>query len=501
MKDDDRPVGNGEEESPWRRRIAVTSLLIAAAIVTYLLLFGRDQYEVTAEFENAAQLVKGSQVVVGGAPVGSVKEIELGDRGKALVTFSVEEDYAPLHRGTTATIRSYSLSGIANRQVQLTLPPESQAGDEVPSGGTLSASETVSEVDLDELFNTLNAKTIRNFKHVIQGFEVSYEGVGHQANTGYKYLNPFLSTSRRVFNELTLDQRAFERLIVDTSHLSGTLAAVSPRITDLIHNADLMMNAIANQRLSLAEAIRKLPAFMREANTTFVNLRAALDDLDPLVDASKPVAERLGPFFAELRAASDDAVPTLRDLDRIVKAPGHDNDLVDLTNAQVPLERVAIGNSQQQCVDDPNSFAQLQQIADSDPADDFRQGAFSESECSLLDSIPQTAFFRAYVPELVGWFNDFGTSGVVDANGGMGRISTTFNMFSLTATGLPNVGGQPQSFGEIIQSPDLQPISGGFTDNRSRCPGALERDPGDHSTPYTENGRIKCDPSHIPVGP
>jgi phospholipid/cholesterol/gamma-HCH transport system substrate-binding protein len=498
---DNGSAENGEEESPWRRRIAVASLGLAAAIVIYLLLFGRHQYEVTAEFENAAQLVRGSQVVVGGAPVGSVKDIQLGDHGQALVTFSVGSDYAPLHRGTTATIRSYSLSGIANRQVQLTLPASNQAGPSIPSGGDLSTQETVSEVDLDQLFNTLNPKTIRNFKHVIQGFEVSYEGVGKQANTGFRYLNPFLSTSRRVFSELTLDQNAFSRLIVDTSHLSGALAQRAPDISGLIHNTNLMMGALGSQRIALADAVSKLPGFMREANTTFVNLRATLDDLDPLVDASKPVADRLGPFFREFRAAASDAVPTISDLDQIIKRPGKNNDLIDLTNAQVPLQKVAIGSSQQKCASDPTSYAQLQAIADSDPPDDFKQGAFSESVCSLLDSIPQLAFFRAYTPELVGWFNDFGTtSGIADANGGMGRIATSLNMFSLTSSGVPNILGAPQGFQQAIDA--LGPPQGGdYTGNRQRCPGALERDPGDGSTPYTDHGTIPCVKTEVPVGP
>ncbi len=59
----------------------------------------------------------------------------------------------------------------------------------------MSQAETVSEVDLDELFNTLDDRTVRNLKKVIKGFEISYDGVGEQANKGFRYLNPFLSTS------------------------------------------------------------------------------------------------------------------------------------------------------------------------------------------------------------------------------------------------------------------------------------------------------------------
>ena len=53
---------------------------------------------------------------------------------------------------------------------------------------------------------------------------------------------------------------------------------------------------------------------MRRANTTFLNLRATLDDLDPLVEDSKPVAKKLRPFMAELRPLARDARPTFRDL-------------------------------------------------------------------------------------------------------------------------------------------------------------------------------------------
>ena len=111
-------------------------------------------------------------MVVAGVPTGTVYDIALGDHGQALVTFTRRFDpYAPLRQGTTATIRSYSLSGIANRQVQLDLPaPSVGRTRSSPSGATLPESQTTSEVDLDQLFNTLNARTIKNFKHVIEGF-------------------------------------------------------------------------------------------------------------------------------------------------------------------------------------------------------------------------------------------------------------------------------------------------------------------------------------------
>jgi len=461
------------------------ALGVAAVAVALLLLRGGSTYEITAEFQNASQLVKGSQVVVAGVPTGSVKSIALGDHGQALVTFSVSDPYAPLREGTTATIRSYSLSGIANRQVQLNLPPADKAGQELPSGATLPESQTVSEVDLDQLFNTLNAKTVENFKHVIQGFELSYEGVSQQANTGYKYLNPFLSTSRQVFGELTRDTPALESLIVDTSHLSGALAQRSSDISGLIHNVDLMMGAIARQSDSLKQALVRFPGFMRQANTTFVNLRATLDDLTPLVNASKPVAEKLPAFFHQFRLAAHGAVPTITDLDKTIQRPGPQNDLVELTRDAIPLAHAAIGSGSPDCGKNPSS--DYSHAADQN----FTQGAFGESVCSLRNGLPNLASFRAYTPELVSWFNDLGTSGIQAANGGIARIESTFNAFS---PGLPHGFTDPTS--------PIVDISGfGGTHKKARCPGTNERNPGDNSTPFTDNGTLACDPSEVPLGP
>ncbi len=467
------------------RIAAIVALGVAAVVVGLLLFRGGSSYEITAEFQNASQLVPGSQVVVAGAPTGTVNDIALGDHGQALVTFSVDSPYAPLRQGTTATIRSYSLSGIANRQVELDLPAPSAAGAEIPSGSVLPQSETTSEVDLDQLFNTLNARTINNFKHVIQGFELSYEGVAHQANAGYRYLNPFLSTSRQVFGELTRDTPTLQRLIVDTSHLSGALAAKSSDISLLIHNANLMMGAIAQQSNALEQALVKLPDFMRQSNTTFVNLRATLDDLTPFVNASKPVADRLGPFFSTFRRAAADAVPTITDLERTIRRPGKQNDLVELTRDAVPLAKAAVGSGSPDCGKNPNT--DYQRAADGN----FTQGAFGEAVCSLQNGLPSLSFFRSYTPELVSWFNDFGTSGIADANGGIGRIATTFNAFS---PGLPDLFAKPLS-------PITQIAGIGGTGKNARCPGANERNPGDNSTPFTDNGTLACDPSQVPLGP
>src|SRR3954452_266405 len=102
-----------------RRTAAITAVAIVAVLVLILFLSGGSPYTVTLRLDNASQLVKGNLVQVAGTKVGTVKSIRLTDDGQAAVKIVVNDDYSPLHEGTQAVIRQASLSGIANRYVDL----------------------------------------------------------------------------------------------------------------------------------------------------------------------------------------------------------------------------------------------------------------------------------------------------------------------------------------------------------------------------------------------
>jgi phospholipid/cholesterol/gamma-HCH transport system substrate-binding protein len=472
------------------RIAAVLALLGAIVVVLLLVLGGGSSYTVTAQFANASQLVTGNNVNVAGAPVGSIKQISLSDDGQALVKMEISDSaYTPLPEGTHATVRSQSLSGIANRYIDLDLPAEDE-GKSISSGGEISQADTTSEVDLDQLFNTLDKPTVDSIKQVIQGFARSYDGVGPKANQGFHYLNPFLSTSRRVFSELNSDQANLESLVVDAAGLMGTLNAKSPEISQLVANLNGMLGTIGEQQSSLASAVGQLPDFMRQFNTTAVNLRAALDDVQPLINATRPVARKLQPFAKRLRGFARDAVPTIRGLNGVIKAPGAANDLIELTRLQDPLAAIGVGPV------DRNGAS--------------RPGALPASAQSLRDSLDQVSTLRAYAPELTGWFDDFGHSGFPDAFGGIGRISTTLNTFSagppssgipctnpLGTLPLPPIGVDPC---QVLSPTDLlNSLEGSGIKYLERCPGSNER--GLSEEQLTQGGTVNCDPNQVPVGP
>src|SRR4051794_8424535 len=218
------------------RGVALGALVIAVIVVAVVLLNDDDVHTYKLRFQNAGQLVKDDDVQVGGRRVGSVREINLTDDNQAEITVEVEEPYAPLHVGTTATIRATSLSGVANRYINLTLGPNSEP--KIGDKGLLTATSTTSPVDLDQLFNTLDPSTRKGLQDIIKGFATQYQGRGAVNNKAATYFNPAISTAARLVNEVDRDQQAFEDVIVHGARVVTALAERKSDITGLVSNAN-----------------------------------------------------------------------------------------------------------------------------------------------------------------------------------------------------------------------------------------------------------------------
>ncbi|HET8863260.1 MAG TPA: MlaD family protein, partial [Solirubrobacterales bacterium] len=280
---------------------ALAIVVIALAVV----LFGGDgSHKYKLLFQNAAQLVPDNQVLIGGQPVGSVESIELTDDNLAEIEVSVEQE---LHEGSTATIRATSLSGVANHYISISPGPNSEPA--LDDGATLDLGSTTTEVDLDQFLNTFPNPVRRALGEFIRGNAEQFSGRGKEANETFKYFGPGLNRAGAFVHELNADQNLLERFVVSSAKLSTAVAQRGNELSSAISNASTAFGAIASQNVALDQTLRLLPPFMRQTNTTFVNLRAALDDLVPLVVTAKPASRNRAPFLAELRPVLSKAVP------------------------------------------------------------------------------------------------------------------------------------------------------------------------------------------------
>jgi phospholipid/cholesterol/gamma-HCH transport system substrate-binding protein len=451
----DIPTPAGLPRNRRARFVAVGGLVLVVAILAYIVFGGGGATTYYLEFESSDQLVRGDQVQVGGVPVGTVKDISLTHNYKARVRIEISSSLAPLHQGTTAQIRVPSLSGVANRYIALSLGANNSPT--LPDGATLSGNAVHGATDIDQLFNTLNPRTLKGLQEVFQGGAESYAGVTHDVNVTVEYFAPALAASDHFFAELTRDQRSFEELLVQGAKATTTIAARRTELTDLVEHADIAFGALGAEQVNLAKSVQELPVTLHLANRTFAAVPATLNDLTKLVNASKPNTTMLATLFARLRPLFTEATPVLHNLSLAVSKPGANNDLTDIFQGYPALVRSL-------AADTPNAIKGLEE---------------------------STTFFshlRPYSPELTGFARSLGQStSYYDANGHYIRASATVPTFTLGSEGslVPS---------ESVKQ-GLQNLKRG---QQSRCPGAATQPAADGSSPFTDTGQLECNPTEVP---
>ncbi len=437
------------------RIVAVGALGLVVLIVAYLVFATGGGSNYKLEFAEADQLVRGDEVQVGGVPAGSVTSIELTKDFKAVVTIHIESSLVPLHLGTVAQVRTPSLTSVANRYIALTLGPNSNPA--YPAGATLPASATREVTDLDQLFDTLNAKTRKGLQGFIQGTAEQYVGQGRNLRLSTEYFPPALSAANHFFSELSDDQPVFTSFLVETAKAVTTIGARSEALADLIENQNKTFQAIGSEQTQLARGLKQLPVTLRQGNHTFAELPATFAALSELVKESRPTTKPLTTLLERLRPLLSKATPVVHNFSLAFSRPGADNDLTDLVRALPGLAK---------------------RLTTASPI----------TVTSLQESVPITAVFGPNSPDLAGTLRTFGAgAGYYDADGHYVHVTPVTPDFTLGANDTLTPAATPQ-----------QALEGLKTGQLRRCPGAATQPAADGSSPFVDGELLSCDPTETP---
>jgi phospholipid/cholesterol/gamma-HCH transport system substrate-binding protein len=433
--------------------IATVALAAAIVVVALIVLKGGSSYTVHADFQDASGLVKGDSVQIGPAVGGTVTSIGLSETGAARVTLKLNGDVGELRQGTVAKIAEDSLSGIASKYVLLEPgPPEAP---KIAPGGLIGVENTRSEVNLDAVFDSLDPLTRVGLKNLVRGEAASLQGRGRLANRMLKYLAPGLQSTSDVTAELTRDQPTFDSLVVQGAQAMQALASRSDQLSQLIANTSTATGAIADQSQALTQSLTLFPGTLRRSTTVLHGLNGTLDALDPLVAASKPAVRRLPQFAAGLNTLLAASIPTVAELNDLIRNPAGTGDLTQLALQTPSLERIA-------------------------------RVAFPRMVKQFDDSRAQVSTLREYTPDVVAALSDLGQAGSnYDANGHYVRSSP--NLFPFTLDG----NGQL-----TMQFPSKR--YQGVQTAHARCPGSAVQPTADGSAPRASSG---CQTTQVPPGP
>lgn len=451
---------SASHRSPWR--IPAALAVVLAAVALWWALSGGQGHSYKLVFADAGQLVTGDLVRVGGTKAGMVDSIGVSAEGLAQVKVTINDDFGPLHEGTTATIRAQGLIGVASRYLDVHPGPNFEPA--LADDATIGPKNTTAIVEIDQLFNTLDADTREGLQHVVKGFADWYAGQEANANESARYFGPALQTTTKLFNEIGQDSETFERFLVETGDALGALTERRGELTELVSSTRATMAGLGSDDAALSQALRELPLAFREGGDAFVALRGGLKDLQALVDVTGPATKDLAPFMRRLEPFLDRAGPAFEDFRLMFDSPGAHDDLYEA-------------------------------LRDLPPLADTIEATFPRARKALNQSTPIFSFARPYVPDLVSWVAGYGAAfAPYDANGHYARTTAMFDAFEFTDDA---EGGTlaPKSPAQRGRSNNLS------FGNLRRCPGAAAAAPADNSAPFVDDGELAnpdCDPSQTP---
>jgi len=274
--------------------MVVTTLATGVLVVTIgnISFSGAQQYK--AVFADATGVVKGDDVRVAGVKVGTVKDVAITDRTRALVTFSVD-DSARVTEATHATIKYRNLVG--QRYVALT--QEVGSTKELADGATIPISRTAPALDLTVLFN--------GFKPLFQALspadinQLSYEIV-------------------QVFQG---EGGTLESLLSHTASVTSTLADRDQVISALVDNLSEVLDHVADRDQQLNQLITTFRTFVGGLNSDREAILGSLDQISELsvqtASLVKGIRSPLVEDIANLRELTANIQRNRSELDRALQ--------------------------------------------------------------------------------------------------------------------------------------------------------------------------------------
>jgi ABC-type transporter Mla subunit MlaD len=276
---------------------------------------GGGDYKVRAIFNNAAFAIPGQDVMVAGAKVGVIDELEVTDDLRAAVVLKIEDPgFQDFRKDAECQIRLQSVIGEKLVECQPTQPrpegeepppplPKIPEGQDGAGQRLMPVEQTLTPVGEDLIRGVMRRPYRERFAIILNEFGAGLAGRGKDLRKVIRGANPALRELDKVL-EILADQN---RLLADGARAGDTVLAEWAKkrenVSDLIVQANITAQATAEERANLEKNFETFPAFLRELKPTMEALGSMSKQMTPVVrdlgavgtDVSR-ILRALGPF-------------------------------------------------------------------------------------------------------------------------------------------------------------------------------------------------------------
>jgi phospholipid/cholesterol/gamma-HCH transport system substrate-binding protein len=300
--------------------VAILVLLVAAlAVAAYILNHERLRFPfvqsapftMNAAFSTAQAVTpgQGQSVRVSGVQIGSIGGVSLHD-GSAVVQMQIDPQYKHLiHTDATALLRPRT--GLQDMFIELN--PGSQGAPVAKTGFTIPVSNTLPQVNLDEILAALDSDTRAYLDLLVNG-----AGQGLKNNGGdelAQVLQRFEPTHRdlaRLNKAVAARGSNLRRFVNSLRRLNGALVVKQAELAQLVVSSSQVFRAFASEDRNVSRAIADLPGTLSQTTATLQKVQAFAQELGPTSLALLPAARALPAANAALAALSKPSAPIVQ---------------------------------------------------------------------------------------------------------------------------------------------------------------------------------------------
>ncbi len=266
--------------------------------------FKAKPYEIKIPFDEATQLAEQSDVRISGVNVGKVQSIELAANGRqALATVDIEDQYAPIPRGSRAILRTKTLLG----ETYIELTPGSNTEKKLADEGELPEANLAQSVQLDEIFRTFDPKTRAAFQSWMQEAAVAINGQGQGLSYAIGEFEPTFTELEKLFRTLDSQRLAVGQLFRNGATTFSALRGQNGELANLIRSSNAVFSTTARRAKDIEALFRAFPTFQDESRLTLADLRQFSENADPLMKQLVPAAKQLSPTLVSIAKLAPEA--------------------------------------------------------------------------------------------------------------------------------------------------------------------------------------------------
>ncbi len=311
-----RRAGTSIAANPVLIGAATTLVVIVAVFLAYNANSGLPfvpTYDIKVQVPNAAGLVKGNDVRVGGTRVGTVSAItpRTLKNGSVIAVLDLKLDTVvkPLPTDTTVMVRPRSALGL--KYVQLTRGSSKQGWSQ---GTTVSLAQAHPKpVEIDQFFNMFDDATRRASQGNLTNFGNGFAGRGADLNFAIQDLTPLLTVFTPVFKNLGSNQTDLRGFFRGLAQAAGATAPVAQEQAQLFVGLDATFAAWASvARPYLQDTISEGPATLDAAINELPHITPFLNRTAVMFTQLQPGAQALAGAAPDLAAAERIGTPALR---------------------------------------------------------------------------------------------------------------------------------------------------------------------------------------------